>query len=74
MRIKEQETRLILHEHGDDDDDDDDSAFDCCCCSPLALWVVATNLDADILIRVDLSFNDAFQLNCSSLSSSPFTI
>ena len=24
MRIKEQETRLILHEHNDDDDDDDD--------------------------------------------------
>jgi hypothetical protein len=24
LRIKEQETRLILHEHGDDDDDDDD--------------------------------------------------
>ena len=25
MRIKEQETRLILHEHDDDDDDDDDT-------------------------------------------------
>ena len=25
MRIKEQETRLILQEHDDDDDDDDDS-------------------------------------------------
>jgi len=24
LRIKEQETRLILHEHDDDDDDDDD--------------------------------------------------
>jgi hypothetical protein len=24
MRIKEQETRLNLHEHVDDDDDDDD--------------------------------------------------
>ena len=24
MRIKEQETHLILHEHDDDDDDDDD--------------------------------------------------
>ena len=24
MRIKKQETRLILHEHDDDDDDDDD--------------------------------------------------
>ena len=24
MRIKEQETRLTLHEHDDDDDDDDD--------------------------------------------------
>ena len=24
MRIKEQETRLNLHEHDDDDDDDDD--------------------------------------------------
>ena len=24
MRIKEQETRLILHEHDDDDDDDDE--------------------------------------------------
>ena len=24
MRIKEQETRLNLHEHNDDDDDDDD--------------------------------------------------
>jgi len=23
LRIKEQETRLILHEHDDDDDDDD---------------------------------------------------
>jgi len=25
LRIKEQETRLILHEHDDDDDDDDDT-------------------------------------------------
>jgi hypothetical protein len=25
LRIKEQETRLTLHEHDDDDDDDDDS-------------------------------------------------
>ena len=25
LRIKKQETRLILHEHDDDDDDDDDS-------------------------------------------------
>jgi len=24
LRIKEQETHLILHEHDDDDDDDDD--------------------------------------------------
>jgi hypothetical protein len=24
LRIKEQETSLILHEHDDDDDDDDD--------------------------------------------------
>jgi hypothetical protein len=24
LRFKEQETRLILHEHDDDDDDDDD--------------------------------------------------
>jgi hypothetical protein len=24
LRIKEKETRLILHEHDDDDDDDDD--------------------------------------------------
>jgi len=24
LRIKEQETRLTLQEHGDDDDDDDD--------------------------------------------------
>jgi len=24
LRIKKQETRLILHEHDDDDDDDDD--------------------------------------------------
>jgi len=24
LRIEEQETRLILHEHDDDDDDDDD--------------------------------------------------
>jgi hypothetical protein len=24
LRIKEQETRLTLHEHDDDDDDDDD--------------------------------------------------
>ena len=24
QRIKKQETRLTLHEHGDDDDDDDD--------------------------------------------------
>jgi hypothetical protein len=24
LRIKEQETRLILHEHDNDDDDDDD--------------------------------------------------
>jgi hypothetical protein len=24
LRIKEQETRLILYEHDDDDDDDDD--------------------------------------------------
>jgi len=24
LRIKQQETRLILHEHDDDDDDDDD--------------------------------------------------
>ena len=29
MRIKEQETRLTLHEHDDDDDDDDDD-FKCC--------------------------------------------
>ena len=28
MRIKEQETRLILHEHGGDDDDDDDDGDD----------------------------------------------
>jgi len=27
FRIKEQETRLILHEHDDDDDDDDDDEF-----------------------------------------------
>jgi hypothetical protein len=26
LRIKEQETRLTLHEHDDDDDDDDDDA------------------------------------------------
>ena len=25
LRIKEQETRLTLHEHDDDDDDDDDT-------------------------------------------------
>jgi hypothetical protein len=24
LRVKEKETRLILHEHDDDDDDDDD--------------------------------------------------
>jgi len=24
LRIKEQETRLVLHEHDNDDDDDDD--------------------------------------------------
>ena len=28
MRIKEQEIRLILHEHNDDDDDDDDNDDD----------------------------------------------
>jgi hypothetical protein len=28
LRIKEQETRLILHEHDDDDDDDDDDDKD----------------------------------------------
>ena len=28
MRIKEQETHLILHEHDDDDDDDDDNDDD----------------------------------------------
>ena len=28
MRIKEQETRLTLHEHDDDDDDDDDDDYD----------------------------------------------
>jgi len=27
LRIKEQETRLTLHEHDDDDDDDDDVRF-----------------------------------------------
>jgi hypothetical protein len=27
LRIMEQETRLILHEHDDDDDDDDDDEF-----------------------------------------------
>ena len=27
MRIKEQGTRLNLHEHDDDDDDDDDDEF-----------------------------------------------
>ena len=30
MRIKEQETRLTLHEHDDDDDDDDDDLI-CSC-------------------------------------------
>jgi hypothetical protein len=29
LRIKEQETHLILHEHDDDDDDDDDELV-CC--------------------------------------------
>ena len=29
MRIKEQETRLIFHEHDDDDDDDDDDQDYC---------------------------------------------
>jgi hypothetical protein len=28
LRIKEQETHLILHEHDDDDDDDDDDDGD----------------------------------------------
>jgi len=28
LRIKEQEIRLILHEHNDDDDDDDDNDDD----------------------------------------------
>jgi hypothetical protein len=28
LRIKEQETHLILHEHNDDNDDDDDDADD----------------------------------------------
>jgi len=28
LRIKEQETRLILHEHDGDDDDDDDNNND----------------------------------------------
>jgi hypothetical protein len=27
LRIKEQETRLILHEHDDDDDEDDDLIY-----------------------------------------------
>jgi hypothetical protein len=27
LRIKEQETRLTLHEHDDDDDDDDDDDY-----------------------------------------------
>jgi len=27
LRIKEQETRLILHQHDDDDDDDDDEVL-----------------------------------------------
>jgi hypothetical protein len=29
LRIKEQETHLILHEHDDDDDDDDNAASKC---------------------------------------------
>jgi len=32
LRIKEQETRLTLHEHDDDDDDDDDDDFDITMC------------------------------------------
>jgi hypothetical protein len=28
LRIKEQETHLIFHEHDDDDDDDDDNVTD----------------------------------------------
>jgi len=31
LRIKERETRLILHEHDDDDDDDDDLLKICMC-------------------------------------------
>jgi hypothetical protein len=35
--MKEQETRLTLHEHDDDDDDDDD---DINCVHFLCMWVI----------------------------------
>jgi len=38
LRIKEQETQLILHEHDDDDDEDDDhECFVRMCCIHIKL-------------------------------------
>ena len=46
MSIKEQETRLTLHEHDDDDDDDDDipdaHSVNGCCKQP-QYYVMLTN-------------------------------
>ena len=45
MRIKEQETRLNLHEHGDDDDDDDDD--DDVSCFPGAAGSCLSSVEGD---------------------------
>jgi hypothetical protein len=39
LRIKEQETRLILHKHDDDDDDDDDDDKYKNILSKIKLWI-----------------------------------
>jgi hypothetical protein len=42
LRIKEQETRLTLHEHDDDDDDDDEENTICECGDLIHLFLVGS--------------------------------
>ena len=63
LRIKEQETRLILHEHDDDDDDDDDDdeynrtlelwhfGFDTKLCKAVQLFAIKPSQINPLLVR-----------------------
>ena len=68
MRIKEQETRLTLHENDDDDDDDDDDDVCVTQCAPRSKHstsVIKTNLL--MLCRAKFFFSEIHTKHTNSM-------